>query len=153
MGLTCNSPDTGAGCRLVNQWLQPTHTCDLLHLYMKAQHMAHLISHGVEPDISGCRLMCIPPNLCYKPRRNPQLKCLVSSCSGLCQTHWSQVSCRQWTCSWSSTNRQCSNYIWDIWVIYNSVAYWGAAYITGFMVAHVDHGLPLTNMDFKWQHG
>ena len=43
----------------------------------------------------------------------------------------------------------CSNYIWDIWVIYNSVAYWGAAYITGFMVAHVDHGLPLTNMDFK----
>ena len=39
---------------------------------------------------------------------------LVSSCSGLCPIHWSQVSSREWRCSWSSADRPCSNYIWVI---------------------------------------
>ena len=36
---------------------------------------------------------------------------LVSSCSGLCPIHWSQVLSWEWRCSWSSANRRCSNYI------------------------------------------
>ena len=34
---------------------------------------------------------------------------LVSCCSCLCLIHWSQVSSREWRCSWSNTDRQCSN--------------------------------------------
>ena len=56
---------------------------------------------------------------------------LVSSCSCICPVHWSQVLSREWRCSWSSADRQCSNYIW---VIKNFIAYWGAAYIRGFTV-------------------
>ena len=37
---------------------------------------------------------------------------LVLSCSWLCPLHWSQVLSREWRCSWSSADRQCSNYIW-----------------------------------------
>ena len=39
---------------------------------------------------------------------------LVSSCSCLCPIHWSQVLSREWSCSWSSTDRRCSNYVWVI---------------------------------------
>ena len=39
---------------------------------------------------------------------------LVSSCTCLCPIHWSQVLSREWRCSWSSTDRRCSNYIWVI---------------------------------------
>ena len=53
---------------------------------------------------------------------------LVSSCSCLCPIHWSQVLSRGWRCSWSSTDRWCSNYIW---VINRLVAYQGAPYIRG----------------------
>ena len=38
----------------------------------------------------------------------------MSSCSGLCPVHWSQVLSREWRCSWSSADRWCSNYIWVI---------------------------------------
>ena len=38
---------------------------------------------------------------------------------------------REWRCSWSSTDRLCSNYIW---VINNFIAYYGATYISGFMI-------------------
>ena len=57
---------------------------------------------------------------------------LVSSCSCLCPTHWSQVSSREWRCSWSSADRRCSNYIW---VINNSIAYEGAPYIRDLTVS------------------
>ena len=56
---------------------------------------------------------------------------LVSSCSCLCPIHWSQVLNREWSCSWSSSDRWCSNYIW---VINNFIAYWGAIYIRGLTV-------------------
>ena len=56
---------------------------------------------------------------------------LVSSCSSLCLIHWCQVLSREWRCSWSSADRQCSNYIW---VISNFIAYSGAPYITGLAV-------------------
>ena len=36
------------------------------------------------------------------------------SCRCLCPIHWSQVLSPSWRCSWSSTDRQCSNYIWVI---------------------------------------
>ena len=36
---------------------------------------------------------------------------LVSSYTGLCPIHWSQVLSREWICSWSSADRRCSNYI------------------------------------------
>ena len=32
----------------------------------------------------------------------------------LCPIHWSLVSSREWSCSWSSADRRCSNYIWVI---------------------------------------
>ena len=38
---------------------------------------------------------------------------------------------REWRCSWSSADRQCSNYIW---VINNFIAYQGAPYIRCFTV-------------------
>ena len=50
---------------------------------------------------------------------------LVSSCSCFCPIHWSQVLRREWKCSWSSADRQCSNYIW---VITNFIAYKRATY-------------------------
>ena len=55
---------------------------------------------------------------------------LVSSCSCLCPIHWCQVLSREWrcTCSWSSADRRCSNYIW---VINNCIAFSGATYIRG----------------------
>ena len=41
------------------------------------------------------------------------------------------MSSREWRCSWSSADRRCSNYIW---VIDNTIAYYGAAYIRDFTV-------------------
>ena len=35
---------------------------------------------------------------------------LVSSCGCLRPIHWSQVLSREWRCSWSSSDRRCSNY-------------------------------------------
>ena len=45
---------------------------------------------------------------------------LVWSYSCLCPNHWIQVYSQEWRCSWSSADRQCSNYIW---VINNFIAY------------------------------
>ena len=39
---------------------------------------------------------------------------LVSPCSCLYPIHWSQAWSREWRCSWSSADRQCSNFIWVI---------------------------------------
>ena len=39
---------------------------------------------------------------------------LISSWSCLCSIHWSQVLSQESRCSWSSTDRRCSNYIWMI---------------------------------------
>ena len=56
---------------------------------------------------------------------------LVLACSCLCAKNWSQVLSGEWRCSWSSADRQCSNYIW---VTNNSIAYWSALYITDLTV-------------------
>ena len=56
---------------------------------------------------------------------------LTSSCRYLCPIHWSQVLSREWRCSWSSADRQCSNYIW---VINKIIAYQGATYIRDLTV-------------------
>ena len=61
--------------------------------------------------------------------QNINVSCIPCSC--LRSIHWSQVLSWEWRCSWSSADRGCSNYIW---VINNFIAYWGAAYIIGFMV-------------------
>ena len=53
---------------------------------------------------------------------------VVPSCSCLCPIHLSQVLCREWRCSWSSTG---SNYIW---VINNFSGYTVASYIRGLKV-------------------
>ena len=63
---------------------------------------------------------------------------LVSSCSGLCPIHWSQVLSWEWRCSWSSADRRCSNYIW---VINNFIAYQGVTYIRGFTVLYCGNSL------------
>ena len=55
----------------------------------------------------------------------------VSSCSHLCPIHWSQLLSWKWSCSWSSANRRCSNYIW---MINNFIANSGAPYIRGLTV-------------------
>ena len=44
------------------------------------------------------------------------------------------MSSREWRCSWSSADRQCSNYIW---VINNFIAYLGVPYIRGFRVVKI----------------
>ena len=56
---------------------------------------------------------------------------LVSSCSCLCTIQWSLVLSREWRCSWSNADRQCSNYIW---VSVNFIAYNGASYIRDLTV-------------------
>ena len=67
---------------------------------------------------------------------------LVSFCSCLGPMHWSQVLNREWRCSWSSTGRWCSKYIW---AINNSIAFKGATYIRGLPV-----GCPSeTDLKFK----
>ena len=53
------------------------------------------------------------------------------ACSCLCPIHWSQVLSQEWRCSWSSTGRRCSNYIW---VFNKLIAYSGAAYIKDLTV-------------------
>ena len=58
---------------------------------------------------------------------------LVSSCSRLCQIHWSQPLSAELRCSWSSADRRCSNYIW---AINNFIAYLGATYIRDFTVSN-----------------
>ena len=56
---------------------------------------------------------------------------LVSSWSCLCPIHWSQVLSWEWRCSWSNTDRWCSN----IWMINIFIAQYGATYIRGFTVS------------------
>ena len=41
-------------------------------------------------------------------------------CICLCPISWSQMLSQEWRCSWSSADRQCSNYVW---VINNFIAY------------------------------
>ena len=59
----------------------------------------------------------------------------ISFCSCLCTIHWSQMFC-----SWSSANRRCSNYIW---VMNNSMAHSGVAYIRGLTVSISFHHLTM----------
>ena len=67
-----------------------------------------------------------------KDAPNPKLKMyLVSSCNCLCAVYWSHVLSREWRCSWSSADRQCSNYIW---VNSNLIVYKGASYIRDLTV-------------------
>ena len=51
---------------------------------------------------------------------------LVASCTYLCPIRWSLVLGREWKCSWSSTDRRCSNHIW---VINKIIVDQGAIYI------------------------
>ena len=39
---------------------------------------------------------------------------LVLPCCWLCPIHWSHVLSWEWRCSWSSTDRRCSYYVWVI---------------------------------------
>ena len=59
---------------------------------------------------------------------------LIWSCSFLCPIYWSWVLSWEWRCSWSSTDRLCSNYIW---AINNFVACLGATYIRDLMVLYL----------------
>ena len=59
---------------------------------------------------------------------------LVSSCSCLYPIRWSQVLSWEWRCSWSSTDRRCSNYIW---VINSLTAYQSASYIRDLTVPFI----------------
>ena len=72
----------------------------------------------------------------------PNLLFLVSSCSCLCPIQWRQVLSREWRCSWSSTDRRCSNYIW---VIDNFIAWYGATYIGDLMVSKDVLNVPKTD--------
>ena len=56
---------------------------------------------------------------------------LVSTCRWLCPI---QVLSREWSCSWCSAYRWCSNYIC---MINNLIAYYGATYIRGFTVGTI----------------
>ena len=52
--------------------------------------------------------------------KSHNLKVFVLACSCLFAIYSSQVLSGEWRCSWSSTDRRCSNYIW---VINNFIAY------------------------------
>ena len=56
---------------------------------------------------------------------------LISSCRCRCPIHLIQVFSIEWRCRRSLAQRRCSKYIW---AISDFIAYWGAAYITGFSV-------------------
>ena len=75
---------------------------------------------------------------------------LVSSSSCLCPVHWSHVFSREWSCSWSSTDRWCSNYIW---VVNNLIAYKGVTYSRDLTVdAMKQSGNPLTSSNGNMFH-
>ena len=59
---------------------------------------------------------------------------LISISICLCAIYWSQVLSREWRCSWSSTSRQWSKYIW---VINSFIAYYCAPYMRDLMVIDV----------------
>ena len=46
-----------------------------------------------------------------------------------------QVLSREWRCSWTSANRQCSNYIW---MINNFIVYYRSTYIRDLTVVFID---------------
>ena len=74
----------------------------------------------------------VPSNLLYKLHQVTKLKCFLSRLAVVfAQIHWSQVFSREWRCSWSSTDRWCSNYIW---VINNFIVSWDVSYTIGLMV-------------------
>ena len=56
------------------------------------------------------------------------------SCCCLCAIYWSQMLSREWRCSWSSTDRQCSNYIW---VVNKFITYQGVSYIRDLTVTRM----------------
>ena len=93
------------------QWGVITWTC-LWHLL--AQHFSYTLKF----------LIWDAPNL------KTQMS-LVSSCSCLCPIYWSHASSWEWRCSWSSTDRPCSDYIS---VINNLIAHKGATYIRDLTV-------------------
>ena len=63
--------------------------------------------------------------------KSQNLNASVWSCSCLYPIRWSRVLSWEWRCSWSSTDRRCSNYIW---VINNLIAYLSAPYIRDLTV-------------------
>ena len=114
--------------------------CDIV---MRARwHLLHDLQTDVITYVTSQEIYHKVSNIrCIKsPHQKKKKKILVLSCSCLlCHIHWSQVFSREWRCSWSSADRRCSNYIW---VISNSIAYWGVFYIRGLMV-HMVHSLLL----------
>ena len=63
----------------------------------------------------------------------PKLNCFLS-CLAVVLAQSIEARCsREWRCSWSSTDRPCSNYIW---VINNFIAHWGVTYIRDLMVLY-----------------
>ena len=74
----------------------------------------------------------IPSNLQYKVHQIPKLKWFSSRLAvAFAQSTEARSLSREWRCSWSSADRQCSNYIW---VISNFNADQGVPYIRGLMV-------------------
>ena len=71
------------------------------------------IGWNIVTSVEGhCNIYHETSNICA-PNLNTKLF-LVSSCSCICLIHWIRVLSREWRCSWSAANRQCSNYIWVI---------------------------------------
>ena len=55
--------------------------------------------------------------------------------------HWIQVWSREWRWSWSSADRRCSNYIWEI---SNFIAYKSAVCIRGLTLSKQKRGIKWT---------
>ena len=72
---------------------------------------------------------------------------LVSSCSCICAIYWSQVLNREWRCSWSSANRQCSNYIW---VVNNFIACQDTPYIRDLTVLQITYKYTKDNQNHQY---
>ena len=89
--------------------------------FVSASMWQHIEDESAWPSFCGQFQMAhLPSNLWYKCTKSQNLIFLISSCSCLCLIHWTQVLSQEWRCSWSTTNRQFSNYIW---VTNNFIAY------------------------------
>ena len=66
---------------------------------------------------AGCFIVLYWIMLYWMYHQTSNIRCTkaqtcFSSCSCLCPIHWSQLLREEWRCSWSSSDRRCSNYIW-----------------------------------------
>ena len=91
---------------------------------------------------------CQTSNIRCTKSQNLNVPHLILQCLG--PVHWCQVLSQEWSYSWSSVDRQCSNYIW---VVNNSITYWSVANIRGLTVCPRGRFDAMIVMSFDFDQG